>query len=159
MFHLCSYHEHQNISFAICTALRHTTSYSSEQPLWYGCTMLSYRNMLFCTDSAERGIYPLRKILPGGKLSGQFHKIRYVNCCTLTHSVYQCLSMSVHEKVKTLQESLPPGKIFLKGYIPLSALSVQNSIFLYDSIVHPYHKGCSDQYKVLYSVVVSEYAV
>ncbi len=51
--------------------------------------------------------------------------------------------------MKMLQESYPPGKMIPRGHIPLSTLSVQNSIFLYDSIVHPYHKGCSDKYGVV----------
>ena len=66
--------------------------------------------------------------------------------------------MSVHEKVKMLQESLHPGKMILNGYIPLLTLSVQNSIFLYDSIVHPYYKSCSGEYIVQYTAVVSAYS-
>jgi hypothetical protein len=67
--------------------------------------------------------------------------------------------MSVHEKVKMLQESLHHGKMILNGYIPLLNMSVQNSIFLYYSIVHPYYKGCSGEYEVSNSIGIIIYYI
>ena len=54
-----------------------------------------------------------------------------------------CLAMFVHEKVKMLQESYHPGKASFERYITLWNLYIQNGWFLYDSIVHHYHKGCT----------------
>ena len=113
--------------------------------------MLSYRNTLFCTDMVKSGIYPLRIILPGCKLSCSIFRKRRPSA--VVHSIsmsISSISMSVHEKVKMLQESLHHGKMILNGYIPLLTMSVQNSIFLYDSIVHPYYKGSSGENKVEY---------
>ena len=69
--------------------------------------------------------------------------------------------MSVHEKVKMLQESLHHGKMILDGYIPLLTMSVQNSVFLYYSIVHPssYYKGGSGAYEVSNSIGIIIYYV
>ncbi len=83
-----------------------TISYSSEQPLWYGCTMLSYRNMLFCTDSVQRSIYPLRIILPGmpqGEWSSSPGKCYfvYMHAQTMyTHFTYMaCTILRFYEHV------------------------------------------------------------
>ena len=65
-----------------------------------------------------------------------------------------CLAMFVHEKVKMLQESYHPGKASFERYIPLWNMYIQNGWFLYDSIVHPYHKGCTYEFLVSYIVVV-----
>jgi len=38
-------------------------------------------------------------------------------------------------------------------------MSVQNSVFLYDSIVHPYYKGCSGAYEVSNSIGIIIYCI
>ena len=38
-------------------------------------------------------------------------------------------------------------------------MPVQNSIFLYDSIVHPYYKGCSGEYEVSNSIGIIIYYI
>jgi hypothetical protein len=121
--------------------------------------MLSYRNTLFCTDMIKSGIYPLKIILPWCKLSCSIFTKRRTSAVVHRYTAYITrISMSVHEKVKMLQESLHHGKMILKGYIPLLNMSVQNSVFLYDSIVHPYYKCCSGEYIVQYTAVVSAYS-
>jgi hypothetical protein len=59
--------------------------------------------------------------------------------------------MSVHEKVKMLQESYPPAR---RGTYLSETLSAHYIIFLYNSKVHAYYKGSSDEYVVSYTVVV-----
>ena len=49
--------------------------------------------------------------------------------------------------------------MILNGYIPLFTMSVQNSVFLYDSIVHPYYKGCSGVYEVSNSIGIIIYYI
>ena len=49
--------------------------------------------------------------------------------------------------------------MILNGYIPLLTMSVQNSVFLYDSIVHPYYKGGSGSYEVSNSIGIIIYYI
>ena len=118
--------------------------------------MLSYRNMLFCTDKVKSGIYPLRIILPGCKLSCSIFTFSCTDIDILLIDI-DILRTTADGRLflKMLQESLHPGKMILNGYIPLFTMSVQNSVFLYDSIVHPYYKCCSGEYIVQYTAVVS----
>ena len=113
--------------------------------------MLSYRNTLFCTDMIKSGIYPLRIILPWCKL---FCSIFTFSCTDIDILLIDIDRLRTTADgrlfLKMLQESLHPGKMILNGYIPLLIMSVQNSVFLYDSIVHPYYKGCSGEYEVEY---------
>ena len=116
--------------------------------------------MLFCTDKVKSGIYPLRIILPGCKLSCSIFTKRRMSAVVHRYTayirVYPCLYT---KKWKMLQESLHPGKMILNGYIPLLTMSVQNSVFLYDSTVHPYYKGCSGVYEVSNSIGIIIYYI
>ncbi len=113
--------------------------------------MLSYRNMLFCTDKGKSGIYPLRIILPWCKLSCSIFTFSCTDIDILLKDIDILLTTAdVRLFVKMLQESLHHGKMILNGYIPLFPMSVQNSVFLYDSTVHPYYKGGSGENKVEY---------
>jgi hypothetical protein len=62
---------------------------------------------------------------------------------------------------KILQESYHLGQAILKWYVPVWILSVQNDWFLYNSIVHPYYKGCTYEYVLVYlkAVLVSHYDI
>ncbi len=43
-----------------------------------------------------------------------------------------------------LQESYPPDLTILKKYVPVWALSGQNGLFLYESIVHTYYRAVQE---------------
>ena len=97
------------------------------------------------------GIYQLRIILPWCKLSCSIFNFLCTDIDILViYAVYLCTTADVRLFVKMLQESLHHGKMILNGYIPLLIMFVQNSVFLYDSILHPYYKGCSGEYEVEY---------
>ena len=79
---------------------------------------------------------------------------------TVQHCLYidvPGLEVSVHEKVKMLQESYHPGLAIPRWSVSVWTLYAQNDQFLYDSIVHPYYKGSTDKTAVVYTIGVYGY--
>ena len=98
--------------------------------------------------------------MPGGKLSCSIFTFSCTDIDILLIDI-DILRTTADGRLflKMLQESLHPGKMILNGYIPLFTMSVQNSVFLYDSIVHPYYKGCSGEYEVSNSIGIIIYYI
>ena len=57
--------------------------------------------------------------------------------------VEQCISMYVHENMKMPQESWPPARAVLRGFIHCMTVYVHMGKFLYHSIVDTDYKGCT----------------
>ena len=98
--------------------------------------------------------------MPGGKLSCSIFTFSCTDIDILLIDI-DILRTTADGRLflKMLQESLHPGKMILNGYIPLFTMSVQNSVFLYDSIVHPYYKGGSGAYEVSNSIGIIIYYI
>ena len=69
---------------------------------------------------------------------------------TSLSTVQKCTTAYIHVFEEMLQESYHPGKASFERYIPLWNMYIQNGWFLYDSIVHPYYKGCTDKFTAVY---------
>ncbi len=115
--------------------------------------MLSYRNVMLCTESLRQGSESYIPLLAGGSSRVAFSLFRVQ---TLIYTVYtqyidvQQLTYAFLRKLYRKSWATHLLGPFLRGIYLSDTLSVHNIISLYDSIVHAYNKGCSGEYIVVY---------